>query len=347
MGSSDHPPEDLSSTGAIAAFRRLGTSRVARFALSRRGRLLLSAGAGTAGVVLAILAARKFAETPWPLTHGHPGLLVAAGVLSLLGYGLKAYGWQRLFAAHERPKPLALAAANGGASVTGLVLPGRFDDVVRVAIVRRYPGCPACVRTLCLSIFMLGLIDSAALAPLALAAAVMPDQSLAIRLGLGLIALVGVTAAGLIVALPRLTQSTRVLRFRVGRWLQPRTTSLDRAFFAWVLVSAGWMTRVVALLVLLGALGVGFSLPLALLFLCASSAAAALPIGPGGATTQAGAGAAVLIASGAGVPEAVGVAVTVQAIAVLVGGSILVFATAYRTGMRLVPRLTSRHVAPS
>ena len=337
----------MSSAGISGVFRRLGTSRAAKFALSGRGRLVLSAGVGTAGVIVAVLAARRFAETPWPLTDGHPGLLVAAGALSLLGYGLKAYGWQRLFAAHERPQPLALAAANGGASVTGLVLPGRFDDVVRVAIVRRYPGCPACVRTLCLSIFMLGLIDSAALAPLAFAAAVMPDQSLGIRLGLGLIAAVGIGAAALIVALPRLTRSSRVLRFRVGRWLEPRTTSFERAFRAWVLVSAGWATRVVALLLLLGALGVGFSLPLALLFLCASSAAAALPIGPGGATTQAGAGAAVLVASGAGVPEAVGVAVTVQAIAVLVGGSILVFAAAYRTGMRLVPRLTSRRVAPS
>jgi uncharacterized membrane protein YbhN (UPF0104 family) len=309
-----------------------------QLALSRRGRLYLTAGAGTIAVIIAVFAARQFAETSWPLSRGHPGLLVAAGALSLLGYALKAYGWQRLFAADQRPQPLALAAASGGASVTGLVLPGRFDDVVKIAIVRRYPGCPACVRTLCLSIFMLGLIDSAALAPLALAASVLPGQSIAVRLGLGLIAAVGIGAATLIVALPRLTRSARFLRFRLGRWLEPRTTSLRGASLAWVLVSACWMTRVVALLLLLGALGVGFSLPLALLFLCASSAAAALPIGPGGATTQAGAGAAVLIASGAGVSEAVGVAVTVQAVAVLVGGSILLFAAAWRTGVRLAPR---------
>lgn len=347
MGTGKAQAQDLSSTDAIGSFRRLGSGRFVQFALSRHGRLILTAGAGTVGVILAVLAARTFAETPWPLTDGHPGLLVAAGALSLLGYALKAFGWQRLFAAEERPQSLALAAANGGASVTGLVLPGRFDDVVRVAIVRRYPGCPACVRTLCLSIFMLGLIDSAALAPLAFAAAMLPGHSLAVRLGLGLIAAVGVGAAVLIVALPRLTRSTRVLRYRVGRWLEPRTTSLGRASLAWVLVSAGWMTRVVALLLLLGALGVGFSLPLALLFLCASSAAAALPLGPGGATTQAGAGAAVLIASGAGVPEAVGVAVTVQALAVLVGGSILVFATAWRASVRIAPRFISRPVAPS
>ena len=68
----------------------------------------------------------------------------------------------------ERPKALALAAGNGGAALIGLVLPGRFDDAMRVAVVRRYPPCPAGVRALCLSLVMLGLIDSAALAPLAL-----------------------------------------------------------------------------------------------------------------------------------------------------------------------------------
>ena len=321
-----------------STFGALGSSRVLRLALSRHGRFVLSGLVGTVSIVIAVLAARKFAETPWPLTDGHPALLVAAGALSLVGYGLKAFGWQRLFAADQRPQPLALAAASGGAAVTGLVLPGRFDDVVRVAIVRRYPGCSACVRTLCLSLFMLALIDTAALAPLALGAAVLPDQSLGVRLGLGLIAVAGVAAAAFVVALPRLTRSKRVLRYRIGRWLEPRTIPLGHAALAWAFVSACWMTRVVALIILLGALGVGFSLPLALLFLCASCAAAALPIAPGGAATQAGAGAAVLIASGAEVSQAVGVAVTVQALAVLVGGSILLFAAAWRTALRLVPR---------
>ena len=264
-----------------------------------------------------------------------PACSLAAGALSLLGYAFKAYGWQQLFAPHERPQPLALAAANGAASVTALALPGRFDDVVRIAIVRRFRRCPAGVRALCLSLFMLGLVDSAALAPLALAAAVLPGHSIAVRLGLALIAGVGLAAAALIVALPRMATSRRVLRFRIGRWLRPRTTSLRAASLAWILVSAGWLTRVVGLLLLLGALGVGYSLTLAILFLCATSAAAALPIGPGGTATQVSAGAAVLIASGAGVSEALGVAVAVHAIGMLVGASILVCAAAWRTGVHL------------
>ena len=47
----------------------------------------------------------------------------------------------------------------------GVVLPGRFDDAMRIAVVRRYPGCPAGLRAISLSLVMLGLIDSAALLP--------------------------------------------------------------------------------------------------------------------------------------------------------------------------------------
>jgi hypothetical protein len=101
-------------------------------ARSRSGTLILTGGFGAA-LALAILVGRRFVDASWPFSHGHPGLLVAAGLLSLLGYALKAYGCRRLFAAGDRPPPLALAAANGGASVTGIALPGRFDDVVRIA----------------------------------------------------------------------------------------------------------------------------------------------------------------------------------------------------------------------
>ena len=305
---------------------------------------MLGTGSGVVAMVLAVVAAWHIARTPWPLTLGPLTLLGAAALLSLLGYVLKAYGWRQLFLAHERPKALALAAANGGASITALALPGRVDDVVRVAIVRSFRGCPAGVRTICLSLFMLGLIDSVALAPFALAAAILPGQSLAVRLGLAFVALVGFAAGGLILALPRVARSKRLGRFRLNRWLCPHMASLQDASRAWALVSAAWLTRVLGLLLVLGAFGVGFSFTLALLFLCTSSAAAALPVGPGGAAMQAGAGAAVLIASGVGVSEAVGVAVAVQTLGMLVGGSIFVVAAAWRTGVRLAPRYRSLRV---
>src|SRR6185503_10027139 len=172
-----------------------------------------------------VLAAHHFATSSWPLSTGNAGVLVAAGLLLILAQGLKSLGWGRLFAPRERPRTLALLAGNGGAALVGVVLPGRFDDAMRVAIVRRFPGCPAGIRVLCLSLVMLGLIDSVALAPLALAAAVLPGVSSVMRVGLAVVAAGGFMAAALILALPRLARANRVLHFRLGRWLSPRATS--------------------------------------------------------------------------------------------------------------------------
>src|SRR5438067_10217871 len=131
---------------------RLLVGALWRLGRSRRGQWMLGAGSGALVIALALLAARHFATTSWPLATGDPGLLAAAGLLLLLAQALKAYGWGRLFTPDERPKVLALAAGNGGAALIGVVLPGRFDDAMRVAVVRRY--CRAGVRALCLSLVM-------------------------------------------------------------------------------------------------------------------------------------------------------------------------------------------------
>jgi uncharacterized membrane protein YbhN (UPF0104 family) len=323
---------------------RLLIRALVRLRRSRRGRWALAVGSSTVAIALAVPATRHFARTAWPLSSGDPGLLVASGFLMLLAQALKAFGWSRLFAPTERPTPLALAAGNGGAALIGIILPGRFDDAMRIAVVRRYPGCPAGIRVLCLSLVMLGLIDSAALAPLALAGAALPGAEIGVRAGLAVVAAGGVAAAALIVALPRLAANKRALRFRLGRWLSPRTTSRRRAVQAWALVSACWLVRAIALFLLLGALGVGYSFTLALLFLCAGAAAAALPIGPAGAATQAGAGAATLIASGIGGSQALGVAVSISALGVISGTAVLLYAIAWRTALSLLP---SRSAAPT
>jgi uncharacterized membrane protein YbhN (UPF0104 family) len=315
---------------------RLLLRSLVRLRRSRRGRWGLGLGYGLVAVALALLTVRHFRTTGWPLTGGHPGLLVAAGALLLLAQGLKALGWGRLFVHDERPSPFALAAGNGGAALIGVILPGRFDDAMRVAVVRRYPGCRAGVGVLCLSLVMLGLIDSVALAPLALAAAVLPGVSPGMRVGLAVVAAAGLMAAAVILALPRLAGANRLLRFRLGRWLGSRTTSRWLASQAWGLVSACWLVRAVACFLLLGGLGVGFSIPLALLFLCAGAAAAALPIGPAGAATQIGAGAAALITSGIDTSQALAAAVAVGALGVLSGAAALLAAIAWRTSLSLV-----------
>jgi hypothetical protein len=181
------------------------------------------------------------------------------------------------------------------------------------------------------------LPPTSALARLALAAAVFAGAGNGVRAGLAVVAVAGVAAAVLIVALPRLVASRRTLRFRLGRWLSPRTTSLRRGSQAWALVSICWVVRAAALFLLLGPLGIGYSFPLALLFLCAGAAAAALPIGSAGATTQVGGGAAALLASGVGASQALSIAVSVAALGVLSGTAILLFAIADRSGRSLTP----------
>jgi Lysylphosphatidylglycerol synthase TM region len=327
---------------ALEGRYRLLVAAIWRLGRSRRGQWVLTIGSSMVVLALAFLVVRHFATTSWPLASGNPGVLVATGLLLLLAQALKAYGWGRLFTPDERPKVLALAAGNGGAALIGVVLPGRFDDAMRVAVVRRYPGCPVGVRVLCLSLVMLGLIDCVALAPLAVAAAASASAGIAMRAALAVVAVAGVAAAALILALPRLAASDWVLRFRLGRWLGPRTTSRRAASQAWALVSACWLVRVVALFLLLGTLGVGFSFSLALLFLCAGAAAAALPIGPAGAVTQIGASGAALVASGVGASKALGVAISVGALGVFSGAAILLFAVAWRTGRSL---LSTRAVA--
>src|SRR6266540_2731406 len=139
-----------------------------------------------------------------------------------------------------------------------------------------------------------------------------PGTGMGVRIALAIVAVAGAAAAAVIIALPRLAASRQALRFQLGRWLNPRTTSLRGASEAWVLVSGCWLVRGVALFLLLGTLGVGYSFSRALLFLCAgAAAAAALPIGPAGAATQVGGGAAALIASGVAASQALGVAVSV------------------------------------
>lgn len=283
------------------------------------------------------LAGWRFAQAGWPFTNGKPLLIAGAGVLFLIAYPVKAWGWGRLFAAGERPKTSTLAAAGGAASVTGVALPGRFDDVVRVAVVRRYPNCPAGVRAVVFSLFALGLIDAVALTPLASTSAAL-TESTGVRIALSLVAAAGVAAAAVIVVLPRVMRCGRLIRFRLARWLQERSPNLREAAKATVLVHASWLVRAVGVLLLLGGLGLGLSLPLAMLFLCAGAASAALPLGPAGAATQAGGGAVILVASGVASSHAIDFALATQTLAVLAGAVVVACTLVWHGGRRLMLR---------
>ena len=288
------------------------------------------------GAAAAALTVRHFVTHGWPLSHADPLLVVAAGALLVGAYGAKALGWKRLFAREDRPSAPALAAATGAATVTGIALPGRFDDVVRVTVVRRFRTSKAGIGAICLSIVLVGFLDSAALTPLASVAAGLTDLSAWPRAGLAVVAAAGVGSTLIVLVLPRLERNGRLARFRIVRWLSAHSAGTLDTAKAGLFIGVSWSLRAVALYILFIALGLQASFVLALLFLCASAASAALPIAPAGQATQAGAGAAVLALAGVGASSAVAFAVAAQGLVVLTGAVVLLLAGAWEARGRVM-----------
>jgi Lysylphosphatidylglycerol synthase TM region len=304
----------------------------------KRFQLLLNGGLGLILLVVGIFSTQRFLKGGWPLHHADPVLVAGSALLFLIAYAFKAWGWQRLFAKHERPAAGALAAAGGAACVGGIALPGRVDDAIRIAVVRRYPGTRTGLGALGISLIVLGMLDNVALTPLASVAALDADKW-TVKVGFFVVAGAGVLAAVVIALLPRATGWERVTRFRLGSWLAGHTHCTREACAAWVLVSVSWALRGTAVFLLLNALSMTSSFPLALAFLCASAASAALPIAPAGAATQAGAGAAILIASGVHTTEAIAFSVAAQALVIVTGAAVILLVAAWHLVVRLRPRL--------
>jgi uncharacterized membrane protein YbhN (UPF0104 family) len=290
----------------------------------------------TGALAAAALTILHFVHSGWPLANADPVLVMAAGMLFLFAYAFKAWGWQRLFREDERPEALTLAAAGGAASVGGVALPGRFDEAIRIAVVRRGPGTKSGLGAICLTLIIVGLLDSAALTPMASVAAA-ASHSGGVQAGFALVAAAGVAAAALVLFLPRIARLGFISRWKVGRWLKEHTACPRSASQAWALISVSWALRSVAVFVLLNALSVGASFPLALAFLCASAASAALPIAPAGAATQAGAGAAILIIGGVPKAEAFAFAVAAQGLIILVGAAVVGIAGLWALSLRFRP----------
>jgi hypothetical protein len=301
---------------------------------NRKFQFALNGGFGVVLLVVAFFSARHFMRAGWPLHHADPLMVGASALLFFIAYGFKAWGWQRLFAAHERPSSSALAFAGGAACVGGIALPGRIDDAVRIAIVKRFPGTRVGLGTVGLSLLVLGMLDNAALTPMASVAAV-SSSSMLVRAGFLVVAVAGVLAALVVGFLPILARRERVTRYRVGRWLASHTHCTKEALSAWLFVSVSWGLRGTAVFLLLNALSLKGSFALALAFLCASAASAALPIAPAGAATQAGAGAAILMASGMKGTEALAFSVAAQALVIVTGAAVMLLITAWHVGLRL------------
>jgi uncharacterized membrane protein YbhN (UPF0104 family) len=311
---------------------------VRRLLSNRRAQILLNGGFGVVLLIVAFFSAKHFMRSGWPIHHANVWLVVASASLFFVAYAFKAWGWQRLFAKHERPTSQALAFAGGAACVGGIAMPGRADDAIRIACVRRFPGTRAGIGTVGLSLIILGLLDNAALTPMASVAAV-SSRSMLVRAGFLVIAVAGVLAALVVAFLPSLAKRDRAQRYRLGRWLASHTHCTKQALAAWLLISIAWSLRGAAVFLLLNALSLHGSFPLALAFVCASAASAALPIAPAGAATQAGAGAAILMAAGMHGEEALAVSVAAQALIIVAGAAVMMLIAAWQIGLRVRPRM--------
>jgi uncharacterized membrane protein YbhN (UPF0104 family) len=301
---------------------------------------ILNIGFVLAAVVVGLLVARHFARSGWPLHRANFWLVGLAAVIFLAAYAAKAWGWQHLFRRGERPAVLTLAAAGGAASVGGIALPGRCDEVIRVAVVRRCRRKRASIGAVALSLFLLGLLDSAALAPLASVALAVAHIGGWMQAGLVVVAVAGVASAGVVIALPRLSRLDRLQRFRLARWISENATPPREAAWAWVAVATSWLLRSLATFVLLAALGLGTDFALALAFVCAASAAAVLPVAPAGAAMQAGAGAAILVASGMHAEQAIAFGIAAQATVIAAGAACVLALAVWHAQGRFLPSLS-------
>jgi len=248
-----------------------------------------------------VLLGRRFTHTSWPLQRAHLGLVAATIALYFASFVLRALGWQKLFPSAGRPGRARCLAACGAAAASGAVLPFRLDYLVKIGTLRKLGGAKLGLEAIALSIISLGIVDAIAFLPLSITATATTSGSF--RLPLIGVVLFGVCCCGLLVGgrqlarLPIVTGRAKLARLAARVVDHPRSTTRE-AITAWLFLLGCWTSRALGSTLLLAALGVGFSPPLALIVLCLSAAAALIPIASGGAIANVSATAAILLALG-------------------------------------------------
>jgi hypothetical protein len=247
-----------------------------------------------------LLLARYLSGASWPLEGAHAPLVFLVGCSYLASFGFRALGWQLLFPSRERPDRARCLAACGAAAASGVVLPFRLDYVVKISTLRRLGGVRLGLETIAVSIVALGMVDAAAMLPLALFALATSGPVLRaplIVVVLFCIGCIGILTLGQRVArLPLVGRSDRL--HTVYRRVADSTRFSRATLLAGLLLLGCWMSRALGSALLLSALGVRFSPTLALVVICLSAATAILPITAGGAVAGMGTTAGVLFALG-------------------------------------------------
>ena len=187
---------------------------------TRRARIAFNVVGSVVGLGVAVLTTRHFVQNGWPLRRGErPGRARSRRALPRAPTDSRRGGGSGCSGRTSGPGTLALAAAGGAATVTGLALPGRADEVVRITVVRKFPGKRAGIGSICLSLFLLGLIDNAALTPLAALGAGIAAPTGWVQAGLIVIAVAGVLAGAVVGFLPWLVASSAGRAHKSVRWL--------------------------------------------------------------------------------------------------------------------------------
>jgi hypothetical protein len=248
-----------------------------------------------------VLLAKHLTGTSWPLQRANMALVAGSGLLYFASYVLRALGWQKLFPAGARPGRATCLTACGAAAASGVVLPFRLDYLVKIGTLRRMRGVKLGLEAIALSIISLGLVDAVAFLPLSISATATTSSSF--RIPLLLVVLFGLGACGILVAgrhivrVPFIARRARLAK--VARSAAAHATGKRReAITAWAFLVGCWTSRAFGSALLLAALGIGFSMELALVVLCLSAAASLIPVASGGAIANVGATAAVLLALG-------------------------------------------------
>ena len=275
----------------------------------RSRRHLLAAGVfAIFTLAVTVLLARRLTHTSWPLERAKVGLVAAAVALYFSSYILRALGWQKLFPVVGRPGRGRCLTACGAAAASGVILPFRLDYVVKIATLRRMPGVKLGLEAIAFSIISLGLVDAVAFLPLSISATA--TTSSGFRVPLILVVLFGIGACGILVGgrhlarLPLIARRPRLSRLARRVVDRPEGTPRD-AILAWLFLLGCWTTRATGSMLLLAALGAGFSPTMALVVSCLAAAASLIPVTSGGAIASVGATAAVLLALGVHRREAI------------------------------------------
>lgn len=292
--------------GAVAAPRPTGVEELALSpagafrTLYRRRRLVGGIAFSSLSLAACVLVARRLSDASWPLESANVILVLLAAGAYLASFGLRAFGWQRLFPARERPDGARCLAACGAAAASGVVLPFRLDYVVKISTLRRLGGVRLGLETVAVSIVALGMLDAVTTLPLALAALAMSGPVLRaplIVVALFCIGCLVILALGQrVTRLPLVGRSDRL--HAVYRRVAESTRFSRPTLVAGLLLLGCWTSRALGSTLLLSALGVGFSPTLALVVLCISGGTSILPITAGGAVAGMGTTAGVLFALG-------------------------------------------------